>query len=331
MRIRSVAAIAIAGFTLAACGGTGKTVTTRSLPDAHATTQVHVGGAPVGIATGAGGVWVADNAGSRVRELDTASGHPKGRGIPVGAGPVAVAYGEGYVWTASGDGTLTRIDPETDAAREAPARIADPGGIAAGEGALWVTSRARDTVTRIDPRSLEAVGDPIDAGAQPGDVAVGAGDVWVANTADGTVTRIDPSTGEPDDPIHVAQYQVLGLCFGEDGVWVAKTDDRLAQRIELVRIDPESEAVGEVAARIPAAIPVRLAAGGGGVWATLVGGVRPPATEPRPGQVALLDAGDLSVPVKLLRAGMRPAGVAVGEGAVWIANSGSGTVTRIGL
>jgi serine/threonine-protein kinase len=331
--LRSLSALAIAavGLVVTGCGGAAGSETASSLPDPHAKAQVQVGGAPVAVATGAGGVWVVDNAGSRVIELDPSDARPVGMPIAVGAGPDAIAVGEGYVWVASGDGAVTRIDPKTQETRRAPVRIADPGGIAAGEGAVWVTSRAKGTVTRLDPRSLKAVGSATRVGAEPADVAVGAGAGWVASTADGTVTRIDASTGEADAPIPMADYQVLGLCFGERGVWVAKTDDRLAQRIEVVRIDPDSSSVGDAAAQIQAAIPVRLAAGEGGVWATLVGGVRPPATKQLPGQVALLDPDDLSQPARLIRVGDRPAGIAVGAGAVWVADSGDGTVTRIAV
>jgi hypothetical protein len=318
-------------MALSACGSANGGDIQSPLPPPHAGAHIDVGGTPIAVAVGSGGAWVADNSGSRVIELDAASGRPIGRPIPVAAGPGAIAFGEGGVWVASGAGTVTRIDPGIGKSQRAPDRIDDPGGIAAGEGAVWVTSRAKDTVTRLDPSSLRPVGDPIPVGAQPSDVAVGAGAAWVANTADGTVTRIDASSREPDDPIAVADFQVLGVCFGEDGVWVAKTDDRLAREIEVVRIDPSSSQVEEEAAQVPAAIPIRLAAGEGGVWATLVGGVRPPESKPRPGRVALLDPASLDQPASQLRVDDRPAGIAVGEGAVWVADSGSGSVTRIGL
>ena len=326
----ALALVALA-MALSACGSASGGDTRSPLPHPHAAVPIHVGGTPLAVAVGAGGTWVADNSGSRVIELDAMSGRPIGAPIRVAAGPGAIAVGEGGVWVASGDGTVTRIDPGTRKARRAPERIADAGGIAVGEGAVWVTSRANDTVTRFDPRSLSSVGDPIPVGTQPTDVTVGAGAAWVANTADGTVTRIDASSAEPDDPIAVADFQVLGLCFGEKGVWAAKTDDRLARNIEVVRIDPGSSRVGHEAAQVSAAIPIRLAAGEGGVWATLVGGVRPPESRPRPGQVALLDPASLDKPTEQVGVGDRPAGIAVGDGAVWVADSGSSSVTRIGL
>jgi streptogramin lyase len=323
-------AVAALGAVLSACdSGSGGEVASP-LPQPRHGEEIHVGGTPIAVAVGGGSVWVADNSGSRVIRLEARSGRPTGMPIPVASGPEAIALGQGEVWVASGDGTATRIDPSTGRTRRAPVVIADPGGIAAAHGAVWVTSRARDAVIRLDPKSLEPVGGPITVGAEPTDVAVGDGAAWVANTADGTVTRIDASSGEAGDPIAVADFQVLGLCFGEDGVWVAKTDDRLAREIVVTRIDPDTSQVDDDAARVPAAIPVRLAAGEGGVWATLVGGVRPPEPEVRGGQVALLEPGSLDTADEI-RVGDRPAGIAVGDGAVWVADSASGTVTRVGL
>jgi outer membrane protein assembly factor BamB len=325
----AVAALAIGG---SACGsGGGEAGASSAAPQPRAEAPIHVGGSPVAVAVADRGVWIADNSGSRVIELDPMGGRPVGRPIPVAPGPQAIAVGEGGVWVTSGDGTITRIYPDTGKAQRAPDKVADPAGIAAGESAVWITSRTDGTVTRIDPETLEAVGDPIPVGSGPTDVAVGAGAAWVTNTDDGTVTRIEASSGEPGEPIAVADYQVLALAYGEDGVWVARTDDRLARTIEVVRIDPETSQLDDEAAPVPAAIPVRLAAGEGGVWVTLVGGVRLPESMPRPGQVALLDPADLGNPPQVLRAGDRPAGIAVGAGAVWVANSASGSVTRIGV
>jgi streptogramin lyase len=283
----------------------------------------------VALAVGGGGVWVADNANSRVIHLDPRNGHPTGRPIPVGRGPEAICAGDGAVWVASGDDTVTRIDAATGRAHRARVRVADPGGIAAGAGSIWVTSRADGTVTRIDPETLRASGEPVPVGAQPGDVATGAGGVWVANTDDGTVTRIDAASGKPAGTTDVAAYQVLGLTFGEGGVWVAKTDDRLARTIEVARLDTDSGRVADSAAEVPAAIPVQLAAGAGGVWATLVGGVRPPGLAARRGGVALVDPATVEAAPKPIPVGSRPSGIAVGKGAVWVADSGDGTVTRI--
>jgi streptogramin lyase len=323
----AVGALLVLALALTGCGGGADASEVPLEPSAER--PVKVGGAPVAVAVGAGAVWAVDNTGGRVVRLDPRNGRPSGRSIRVGSGPEAIAVGEGAVWVASGNDTVTRIDPATGRTRRAPLEVADPAGIAAGEGSVWVTSQADGIVARIDPKTLRAIGDPIPVGSEPGDVTAGAGAVWVSNTADGSVTRIDASSGEPSDPIQVADYQVLSLSFGEDGVWVAKTDDRLARTIEVVRIDPGSSTVGDASAEVPAAIPVQLVAGDGGVWVTLVGGVRPPDLTPRAGGVALVNPSMVEAPPKSLQVGDRPSGIAIGEGAVWVADSGDGTVTRI--
>ena len=324
-----IAGLAVAAvLTLGGCGdGSDDAPATELRPAAER--KVEVRGTPVAIAVGAGGVWVADNANSRVVHLDPESGRPAGRPISVGRGPEAIAVGEGAVWVASGDDSVTRIDPTTGRARRASVQVADPAGIAAGEGSVWVTSGPDGTVTRIDPKTLRAEGKAIRVGGEPGDVAVGAAAVWVANGAGGTVTRIDAASGNPEGTTDVADYQVLGLTFGEGGVWIAKTDDRLARTIEVARIDPESSRVVDGAAEVAAAIPVQLAAGEGGVWVTEVGGVRPPDLAPRRGAVALVDPATAEAAPRQIPVGKRPGGVAVGKGGVWVADSGDGTVTRI--
>jgi streptogramin lyase len=315
-----------AAMAPAGCGGGS-----AGSPQLHPSAQrpFHVGGTPVAVAAGEGGVWVVDNARSRVVELDPSSTRPARGPIRVGAGPEAITVGGGSVWVASGNDTVTRIDPETGRATVAPREVADPAGIAAGDGSVWVTSRADGTVTRLDPRTLRPTGDPIPVGAQPADVAVGEGFVWVANARDGTVTRIDAASGEAGEPIDVAKYQVLGLSVGEGGVWVAKSEDRLAQRIGVVRIDPSTSRPDDASTEVPAAIPVRLATGYGGVWVTLAGGVRPPDLRPQAGRVALVDPESGDEAGAPLRVGNRPSGIAVGEGFVWVADAGDGTVTRI--
>jgi streptogramin lyase len=320
-------AAAVAGVGPAGCGGGSGSSPAAVHPSAER--PVRVGGTPVAVAVGEGGVWVVDNARSRVVELDPRSARPARGPIAVGAGPEAVAVGEGSVWVASGNDTVSRIDPESGKATVAPRKIADPAGIAAGEGSVWVTSRADGSVIRLDPRTLHPTGDPIPVGRQPADIAVGEGSVWVADAGDGTVTRIDAATGEAGEPIRVAKHQVLGLSVGEGGVWVAKSDDRLAQKIGVVRIDPATSRPDDASTEVPAAIPVRLATGYGGVWVTLAGGVRPPDLTPRAGRVALVDPESGDEAGAPLRVGNRPSGIAVGEGFVWVADAGDGTVTRI--
>lgn len=291
---------------------------------------IEVGGVPVAIAADDQGVWVVDNSGSLLR-LDPDRLEQDPDRIPIAGGPAAVAIGEGAVWVASGDGSITSVDPANGKSTRFGERVTQPGGIAVGEGAVWVTSSAGNGLVRIDPASGEVVGEPIDVGEFPTDVAVGDGSVWVANSRDGTVTRLDAASGEADEQIEVGEggeAEVLALAVGEGGVWVARSDGLPGSEIAVVRIDPDSGTVEGDPAPVDAAIPVRIAAGEGGVWTTLVGGPTPLQSE-QPPTVALIDPATGQVAGETIAVGERPSGIATGAGAVWVANAGDGTVTRI--
>jgi streptogramin lyase len=66
----------------------------------------------------------------------------------------------------------------------------DTFAIALGYGGVWATNYGRATVTRIDRRTGERIGDPLATGADPKGLAIGAGAVWVANAGACTLTRL---------------------------------------------------------------------------------------------------------------------------------------------
>jgi virginiamycin B lyase len=98
------------------------------------------------------------------------------------------------------------------------------------------------------------------------------------------------------------------------------------------RIDPDTNAV---VAEIPLARVVQTAAGLNEVWAlTATGSTSPTLYEPdqsRPATVALIDPATNSVIGTPVSVGISPAYMAVGQGAVWVAQYDSGIVTRVDL
>ena len=318
----------IAAALLAGCGGDDA----NESPDPGSSapprvSEERIGGTPVAVAVGEGAVWVADQTGGSVVRIDTADTTERST-AQVGDGPLAVAAGEGAAWVANAEGTVRRLDPSTGEPSGPPIRVADPTGIAAGEEGVWVANGTEGTVTRIDPASGEVTGEPIDVGPRPVDVAVGEGSVWVANTEDGTVSRIDAESGTVEATIDVAEEQVLALAYGDGAVWAAKSDDRLGGTVEVVRIDPANSTVSGDAVPIDAANPVRLAAGEGYVWATLVGGAGP-LDNPQSPAVQRIDPSTFETLGEPVEVGERPLGIAVGEGSAWVADSGDGTVSRL--
>ena len=78
--------------------------------------KVRTGTSPAAIATGFGGIWVADSFENTVSRIDPTNF--VARPIPVGHGPQAIAVGEGSVWVAdTDDDAVVRIDPATNSVR----------------------------------------------------------------------------------------------------------------------------------------------------------------------------------------------------------------------
>ena len=134
---------------------------------------------PVGIAVGAGSVWVANGGESTVERFNpgTFEEGPIEPPITVGDRPTAIAYGEGAVWVANGgDDTVIRIDPNGNSVRSIPVGN-EPAAVAVGAGAVWVANAGDGTVSRIDPVTYKV--ETIDVGGAPAGIAVVAGRVWV--------------------------------------------------------------------------------------------------------------------------------------------------------
>ena len=102
--------------------------------------------------------------------------------------------------------------------------------ITVAEGTVWVANTDAGTVTRIDARTGEIVGQPIPVGGQPVSVAAGDGATWVADRA-GAVTRIDAeSNGSAGEPIPV-EGSPVSLAVGDGAVWVANPYNSTVARI----------------------------------------------------------------------------------------------------
>jgi len=228
-----------------------------------------------------------------------------------------------------------------------------------GRAAAWIAGGVAILVGAIVAAALflllgsdgPSVSAPIDVGTPPLRIAAGAKAVWVTSERDGTLTRLDPDTGE----IVGKRRQipgVAGVAIGRNWTWATVPD-----RGELLRLDPRSGRVLR-RVRVPGE-PGPVALGGERVWladetgrgvsavnaegASLYRSGLPPQA---PGLrlawgaqglwVAIADANVIrrvdprtllaSVPI---RVGGGPAGITVAGGYVWVANSRSGTVSRV--
>lgn len=156
-------------------------------------TQVGVGARD--IAVGEGALWVTNEvAGTLVRiDPDTGGDVIVLGSDELGATPQGVAVGGGFVWVTAGR-TLVKVDPRTFAVRARATLRFESQAVVHGAGSVWVLHESNDTMSKVDPDSLQGVA--VRVGDLPVDVAVGGGWVWVANAEDGTVSRVNPISNE---------------------------------------------------------------------------------------------------------------------------------------
>jgi YVTN family beta-propeller protein len=177
-----------------------------------------------------------------------------------------------------------------------------------------------DSVIRIDPKTGQISGDPIQTGRGPISVALGDGSLWVANHDAHTVTRIDLATNQvlanitvPSEPHRIA--------YGEGAVWVADWHVN-----SVTRIDPQTnQVVGEP---IPIGFHAgNIVAGLGGVWVT--SDYRGPG-DGAPEDVVLvrIDPQTNQV-VETIPLGGHPIDVEIAGEAVWVSVQGSDKIVRI--
>ena len=127
--------------------------------------------------------------------LDAATGGHAGPRSKVSADD-GLAAAEGVVWAADGHG-ITRIDP---ASGRAAARVEEPADfVALGDGALWTLTH-EGALTRRDPGTGRAVGEPVTVGGgddfheRPGTLVADGGAVYVG-LSHPAVVRVDPASG----------------------------------------------------------------------------------------------------------------------------------------
>lgn len=228
-----------------------------------------------------------------VAAIDSRSGRPLAH-IPVGDTPTSVALGEGSVWVLNADdATVSRIDPATSTVVKVFATGGTPTDIAAGGGALWVGNASAQTGSQL-------INSVVMSSVSRLDPSTGV----VTHTAE--LTGSAPVTG-PSGPNWTPG--VSQLAVGAGAVWAVDPNERLA-RIDL--------ASGQRIATVSGLNAVAVAAGPEGVWVD--DGVR---------TVERIDTQTNSVAARIPITASGLSGIAVGAGAVWVADSIDGTLWRI--
>ncbi|MFT3866316.1 MAG: protein kinase [Solirubrobacterales bacterium] len=252
------------------------------------------------------GLTQVDRTGDELTEVDRGAGGRRSRGLAALAGGAVLVLGAIVVAVllVTGGGSGVSVS--------APVAVGKPPlRIAAGSEKIWVLSEPEGTLTRIGAESDEVEGAPIDLGKGVAAVAVGGGSVWVTDARTGQLLRVDDESGAVTQKIEVGG-RPGPVVYGGGRVWVADTEGG--------GITAVNAKGGRVVRRDlpPHASPLRLAGGAGGLWVSNAEG----------GTVRRIDLGSFAVGAPIA-AGRRPAGITVADGLVWVADTRSGSVTRV--
>ncbi len=239
----------------------------------------------VGLAAGAGSLWVASKEAGEVLRVNPANGHVQAR-IAMKS-PWWLAYASGAVWAVSDQGGLRRIDASTNSVT-AVAPVPGPlSWVAAGGGFAWTANETKGTVYKVDQTGEIVATYRTGDGARSVSFANGA--LWVANSDAGTLSAIDAASGAVrtyrfghpvGDAVAVGRYVLLYIGEG------LTAEDRLAALegtvaklvIPIFTLDPTDPAVASepTAREIERAITA-------GLLAHVVGaGLRPELAESMP-------------------------------------------------
>jgi DNA-binding SARP family transcriptional activator/DNA-binding beta-propeller fold protein YncE len=302
------AAIAVVTFKVTQDSG-GLTVAPNSVAIVDVQTNrvvgdVLLGGRPVAIVFGEGGVWVANADDSKVSRIDPETRKVTGE-IRVGADIRDLTTGFGSIWVADGkEGTVTRIERRLDKTTLRLARRSEGfpppvSYIAAGAGAVWATRG--NTLLQIDPADNEVVArTPIPT---PTGLAAGLGAAWVV-TDDHRLLQVFP--GRKTKVVEKASLSHRGHAptIGAGSIWLIVDRDTG----EIWRVDPESGAVRviEHSGRYP--LDLVVADARGYVW-----------TVDSNGAIIRINP-NIGLAVDEIRPGSTiQTAIAVGAGRVWVA------------
>jgi YVTN family beta-propeller protein len=218
------------------------------------------------------------------------------------------------------------IDPKTNELVDEVTAGLDPGPIAFGEGGVWVANVVDETVLRIDPETHER-GRTIPVGGYPSDVTVDGGTVWVALGPLAELTRINPEQEQATEPVSALGDDTgcgaprASVAFGAESVWF------VCENGVTGRIDPSTMQARNIGAESgllisPDAVSPQfndIGFGLGSLW----------LVDRAANSVAELDPETYRKDDDEVDVGASPAAIAVGFEALWVANEGDDTVTRI--
>lgn len=256
----------------------------------EAQVRLPTAGIAVGLAFGAGGVWVASGGGNTgsapsLARIDPASGRilatinvtGSGVGRQVRVLNGGISFAAGRVWISRDSpgpyGDVVSINPATNRVDGRPVTVGTgPVTVLAAFGALWVDDTGRTigirpappqpaSVTRIDPRTRRVTTEPLS-----GAPSAGFGSLWLRGSD--TITRYDPSKGQTVARIPIPH--LIAITFGDDRVWAlsqsANSSEPSGSAATLTQIDPRTNRIVGTPTHRRTPQPIAVAVSGHDLW-----------------------------------------------------------------
>jgi PQQ-like domain len=192
-------------------------------------TATGVDGAPVGLASGFGSVWVAVSDTDTVVRLD-GQGEIIGQ-VTVGRTPLRLAVVPRGVWVSEfADGTVALIDPRSGSVTTRVKVGAQPEGLTSDGTHLWVVLQQDDRLVELDAATgapvrtvrLPAGGEPRLAAFAPA-AAGRRATVWVTDFGGNRVVPVDAVTGKVGAPVGACAAP-LALAVAARVLWLGCQD-----------------------------------------------------------------------------------------------------------
>jgi len=190
------------------------------------------GSSPLGIAFGAGSIWVANRNSASVVRINPKTNKPrKGKTIRVGSGPYAIASGAGSMWvTNEGSGTLSRINPARNRVTKTIRVGGGPNGIVVAFGSVWIADYGGGQVIRLDPRTNRVTGRvPLEHADW---ITPTADALWVSSETN-KVYRLDPATLAITASVDVGANPLASTLIGGE-LWVPNLDSNTVTVVDVV-------------------------------------------------------------------------------------------------
>jgi hypothetical protein len=223
---------------------------------------IHVGGAPISLATGFGKVWVAERDANRVISLDGLTlKQDTASSLPV---PVSVVTGPLGVWALSIDtASLYQLDPASGtSSRPFDSPVANPSDMVMVGEELWVLGAGEQGLSPFNGK-LERI---IRAGfALPGrslsGLSAADGTIWLGETAGRSLLAVAAGTVAVRRLPAPDGIQPIATATGACGLWVADSSGDVAI------VNPQTAAPLGPSIHVGRSI-ADIATSGTGAWAT---------------------------------------------------------------